>query len=227
MTLPLQSTRFLVAPIVMALCLLTIGCGDVAGPQYQGEPLMTLQGSLTSSGASAPLEVALAWQTPRAVSGVGDQFSCEPSPTTRVKVEGSFPAAFRLDVYQPPPAESLIGRGAIKASARIVAVDSKNSVYGAAQTQAATGVTYFLAYFDAVVSETEAQAASYSGSRTKGYHLVFDDLQSGSRVTREAAASDQLLIQIGAAVAANQDCGIGVGHTEPVDGGSAGTPDMP
>ena len=40
----------------------------------------------------------------------GEQFACEPSPTTRVKVTGSFPAAFRLDVYQPPPRLGLAGQ---------------------------------------------------------------------------------------------------------------------
>jgi len=44
MTPSLQSPRFLVAPLVVALGLLNLACGNLAGPHYQGEPMVTLRG---------------------------------------------------------------------------------------------------------------------------------------------------------------------------------------
>jgi hypothetical protein len=79
---------------LMAIVLL--GCDPIADDAYQGEPIGTLRGQITSDLESTPpAEVILAWINWRTDPGtvVG----------TRVPVEGTFPLGFTMTLYVPPP----------------------------------------------------------------------------------------------------------------------------
>jgi hypothetical protein len=93
--------RMMVASAGAVLGLL--GCGDgQAGPDYQGDPLMSLKGVVTSSDAALSAEhvPALMFPAPWAelVAGGGTVHFVQG------EVEGMFPTAFTLRVYDGPPA---------------------------------------------------------------------------------------------------------------------------
>jgi hypothetical protein len=85
-------------PIISALALLALGaCQAQATSEYLGQPLITLNGQIVSSGALPPLEAAMLWQQ-------------GPPPTaddlelaTLAPVQTGFPATFTLHLYLPPP----------------------------------------------------------------------------------------------------------------------------
>src|ERR1700682_6761177 len=81
----------------LALAALLYACDPQADTGYLGEPLMTLQGHVTSSGPMPSLEAAMLWQRGDPPS-TGDQ-----ELATRAPVEAAFPARFILRLYQPPP----------------------------------------------------------------------------------------------------------------------------
>ncbi len=81
----------------IALAALLCACDPQADTGYLGEPLMTLQGHVTSSGPMPSLEAAMLWQRGDPPS-TGDQ-----ELATRAPVEAGFPARFTLHLYQPPP----------------------------------------------------------------------------------------------------------------------------
>jgi hypothetical protein len=76
------------------------GCDAMSHPDYHGEPLATLQGQVTvkdSSYQPPETEVVLMWlKTGNAVDDIN-------LIAEKVAVKGVFPAAFQLDLYQPPP----------------------------------------------------------------------------------------------------------------------------
>jgi len=81
----------------LALAALLWACDPQADTGYLGEPLMTFQGHVTSSGPMPSLEAAMLWQRGEPPSS-GDQ-----ELATRAPVEAGFPARFTLHLYQPPP----------------------------------------------------------------------------------------------------------------------------
>jgi hypothetical protein len=91
--------------------LLTLGSSmvlcacPVANPDYPGEPLLTLNGSVQAAleEEAAQLQdphVSLVWLL------AGAERSVVGSIATSVAVDGSFPADFELNVYVPPPPEA-------------------------------------------------------------------------------------------------------------------------
>src|SRR5438067_1768327 len=83
---------------LLAVGVLCCACDAQADASYLGEPLVTLQGHVTSSGPVPPLEAAMLWQR-GAPPSTNDQ-----ELATRAPVETGFPARFTLHLYQPPPA---------------------------------------------------------------------------------------------------------------------------
>jgi hypothetical protein len=71
------------------------GCSSQAGPDYSGEPLLTLKGSVVAgesqSGAFPPANAAVLWYGARALVGAS------------IPVEGTFPSSFTLSLHWPPP----------------------------------------------------------------------------------------------------------------------------
>jgi hypothetical protein len=93
--------RMIVASAGAVLGLL--GCGDgQAGPDYQGDPLMSLKGVVTSSEAALTAEQVPALMFPaplvELIAGGGTVHF------VKGEVEGMFPSAFTLRVYDAPPA---------------------------------------------------------------------------------------------------------------------------
>ena len=89
-----RSLAFALAALLPALG----ACDPQAPPEYLGEPLITLEGQVVSSGPLPPLEAAMLWQRGPPPS-TGDQ-----DLATRAPVQGGFPARFVAHLYQPPPA---------------------------------------------------------------------------------------------------------------------------
>ena len=67
-----------------------VACDAQTDPGYQGEPLVTLQGRVESSGVLPPLEAAMLWQR-GPPPGTNDQ-----ELATRAPVTSGFPATFTL-----------------------------------------------------------------------------------------------------------------------------------
>jgi hypothetical protein len=79
------------------LALVLVSCDPQADPSYPGEPLITLQGQVTSGGPLPALEAAMLWQRGDPPS-TGDQ-----DLATRAPVQTGFPATFTVHLYHPPP----------------------------------------------------------------------------------------------------------------------------
>jgi hypothetical protein len=91
---------------------LLAGCGDAqVSPNYRGEPLLKIQGTVTRTDGS-PVEESLVpaiawWQEKGAITPPGGAW--EPSQDLSswalhdVGVLGHFPAEFTMSVYEPPP----------------------------------------------------------------------------------------------------------------------------
>ena len=80
------------------LILVLASCDPQADSGYPGEPLVTLQGQVISTGALPPLEAAMLWQRGPPPS------TDEQDLATRAPVQTGFPATFTVHLYQPPPA---------------------------------------------------------------------------------------------------------------------------
>ncbi len=79
------------------LVLVIASCDPQADSAYQGEPLVTLQGYVSSTNGQT-LEAAMLWQRGPPPS------TNEVDLATRAPVQTGFPATFTLHLYQPPPA---------------------------------------------------------------------------------------------------------------------------
>lgn len=83
----------------LAVPFLVLGCDSQVAPDYPGEPLVTLQGQVTST-STVPLpalEVGLLWQRGPPPSTDDEQLA------TQASVQGEFPAKFLLRLYHPAP----------------------------------------------------------------------------------------------------------------------------
>ena len=81
-----------------SLAAVLAACDPQASSDYQGEPLITLEGQVVSTGALPPLEAAMLWQRGPPPSTDDQELA------TRAPVQGGFPARFVARLYQPPPA---------------------------------------------------------------------------------------------------------------------------
>jgi len=84
--------------LLLPLAALAFSCDPQAEATYQGEPLITLQGQVTSSSQLPPLDAAMLWQRGPPPSSTDQELA------TRAPVQSGFPARFTLHLYQPPPA---------------------------------------------------------------------------------------------------------------------------
>jgi hypothetical protein len=80
-------------------CLGGAGCDSQVAPDYPGEPLVSLDGQVTSTSTVPlpPVEVALLWQRGPPPSTDDEQLASEAA------VQGEFPAQFVLHLYHPAP----------------------------------------------------------------------------------------------------------------------------
>ena len=76
--------------------LVMAGCEAQVGPEYAGEPLMSVKGKVVLAGENAAeVTPVIAFSTPTGYAVVN------------AEVSGEFPAEFRLDVVEPPPQDAL------------------------------------------------------------------------------------------------------------------------
>ncbi|AUX46979.1 hypothetical protein SOCE26_084890 [Sorangium cellulosum] len=87
----------------LALPILLAACDAQVGSDYPGEPLLTVQGTIVNEldePPAGPVDAVLVWNTQ------GGESDKENFPV-RATVTGSFPSAFTLSMYAPPPEEAL------------------------------------------------------------------------------------------------------------------------
>lgn len=92
-------------PALLASLLPLGACDPLTGPDYPGEPMLTLSGEVSSAleAGEAPdgIRVAIVWVAGEASGG---KFPVADS----AEVSGEFPASFTLNVYHPPEEPSLL-----------------------------------------------------------------------------------------------------------------------
>lgn len=85
-----------------ALASALLGCSAQVDGEYQGEPLATIRGTVTSTRgaleADQPVVAAVLWYVQTPADQIEPKFVGD-----RVSVRGSFPANFTLDIFNPPP----------------------------------------------------------------------------------------------------------------------------
>lgn len=214
----METYRFLLASFA-----LTAGCASQAGPDYEGESLLHVEGNIVNQGSVAPANVAvvLDWVTNAAAS---------PPLVwgTEAKVQGDFPAAFTLDLFTPPPTDLVfdwlgsttpIGHAGIY----VVQVDDHDEPVATLGKSPDHEILY-------VPSDVPADSpiGAFYGPLTAGYHVMIDSWQpsaedlaqciatlessgcaattaqqqcamTGPQVSREANSDDKVAIVLGGA----------------------------
>jgi hypothetical protein len=167
------------------------GCGALADSQYQGEPLMQIEGSIVSAASSLPeMEVALLWDVDQITLGC-DHIT---DSVARVATEGSFPAAFRLVITQPPPAIAFSPSFPF-AKADIVALDKENRIRGYATTPGK--VVYKVLYAQQDIPPTSDGSGWLGGTGLKaGYQMGTWTIPSDSPNAFFALAKEGENVQI-------------------------------
>jgi hypothetical protein len=164
-------------------CVLLVGgsiaCSSQVEPDYRGEPLAVMNGTVTSLSNTAygPVEAAVLWPVDRGM---------EEGPfleAVRVSVGSSFPTDFRIELLEPPPTDSnddswpyvqqgLVaairpGSGPLVEDENIVGVALDVGVAYVPQPSAATHPDWR----DEWQAEIEYRAQALGVPTTPGYHL--------------------------------------------------------
>lgn len=143
------------------------GCDPLAGSDYVGQPMFTLQGTFASK-ANAPASpvggVALLWQDTRGAGGPG-------VAATAVPVSIEFPAAFDVSVPAPPPGAARFVLGAGEPQLAEAYVYVVGDVAAPRQTPRGTDREHVLVWASADVSEGTLAAGYLGGAIAAGYHL--------------------------------------------------------
>jgi hypothetical protein len=106
-----------VARLLLGLAALaSAACEAQVRPDYRGEPLATIEGQVVTEAGTdetVPLAAAIVWY-----AGIGPDNSSDNYHVGVIRVRGvqaavtgAFPAAFRLDLYDPPPSDALSSAG--------------------------------------------------------------------------------------------------------------------
>jgi hypothetical protein len=161
-------------------------CDAQVDPDYPGEPIASLVGTVTNEmqvRKPTNAEVALVWLN---TAGSPDRYFGE-----RAAVNSQFPADFTLDVYAPPPAEALndYTHGAVRPQesrvgvAYIAAVDAQIfALYGDRLTDAEDGMleqltlggaeNHMLVYVEKDVQPNTHAETLLGGQLAAGYHVM-------------------------------------------------------
>ena len=155
--------------ILLALPILP-ACDDNVDADYKGEPLVSLRGEVLMPADDATpagdLEVVLAWQH---FASDGDYVIVE-----KVEVGGSFPAAFDLDVYNPPPEATFNHAGEGEASVAVGIIVAVPTGTDTVDEGAIEGVVegHVLVYAPADTGGDAELSAFLGGPLTAGFHLL-------------------------------------------------------
>lgn len=145
-------------------------CDDNVDAEYKGERLLSLSGKvLAPANDAAPtgdLKVVLVWQR---FATDGDWFTMETAD-----VGSSFPAAFDLDVYNPPSEAALNhfeeGDPGV-AIALVLAAPAELAEFGEEQVKGAVE-DHVLAYAPADIAGDTPLGGFLGGPMTAGFHLL-------------------------------------------------------
>jgi hypothetical protein len=178
------------APVVLSsltLVLTLAACDAQNDGQYNGEPLLTLTGTVESHATTVPagVDLVVAYLVPPAdpddsfcLFDAAAAFDAGQTPDLdcrftnlapeRVEVTGQFPAAFQFTLNQPPPAGALVDTASGKAAmAEIFAV--RRGSAGDLRLGDLVGYSrYFLAYTDAAVDAAKVCRQAQNGDLTCG-----------------------------------------------------------
>ena len=160
-------------PLVLPLA----ACASQVDGNYHGQPLAKLAGMVSTEKVPAPsvAEINLLWahineQSPYADTSI-DRIGGES-----VDVQGSFPAAFQLAMYEPPPdnAMSTLDGGAPFAIGYVFAVNPGIDWSNKDNYQAnilGWDPQHLLAYFPQDVTAGDTLSYVFAGTPTAGTHL--------------------------------------------------------
>jgi len=130
---------------ILAASVLVAGmsaCDGQAAPDYRGEPLAQLGGTIStapSTVAPADLTAGLSWEAPLKSPGSATANECGGKPIVtipgpdpvEVPVTGAFPARFTLPIFSPPPSNMIDQTGIARAKV-VVFQKGTAQVWGAA-----------------------------------------------------------------------------------------------
>jgi hypothetical protein len=179
---------------------LVLGCDAQTDASYVGDPLVTLQGRVESSGELPPLEAAMLWQLGPPPSLTDQELA------TRAPVQSGFPATFTLRLYRPPPAEAsrMLAPGEVSwARANAAAVP-----YGVAASQVgalspATNPSYavdsahWVMHLEQAVPPNSLTEWWVGGPLGAGYHLMRVTTLTGCLTSAEMEACVAELVRRG------------------------------
>jgi len=144
--------------------LLATACDSLAGPDYVGEPLITLTGTFapTSAPPASVGGIALLWQDAEGSGGPGKAIVAVP-----VSIE--FPTTFAVQVPTPPPDDVTFaftdGVPLAECYVYVVADDTDTRQF------LGTDRTHALVWAAGDVADGTPAAAYLGGAVTAGYHL--------------------------------------------------------
>lgn len=189
------STRALLLPLS---ALLLAACDAQVEPDYPGEPLATVHGTVVKADDSAlgDIDAALVW------------VNLATNPDTligaRTDVEGAFPASFTLSLYEPPPAGALMDLptlvGPDESRFGLAYIGALPAGVDAASTDDLVGVSegYLVVYVESDSKPGTQTEEFFGGPVSAGYHLMTASEGTPERLAEreacfEAAESDGML----------------------------------
>ena len=170
-----------------ALSIALGACQGQADPQYKGEKLASISGTIESSSTNLPSTLVAGlqwhWASPDnlalTVTYEGRCFTvvhAQPDDLlTTVPVQGDFPSKFTLDVFSPPPADALDASGSnVVATAQIVVFDTATKqVWGS--TEGGESLVYYPNGYTpqpGKMSFCGCDTSQYDTQLSAGYHLM-------------------------------------------------------
>lgn len=207
-----QSARLPAASL--ALALVALGCDAQVGPDYEGEPLASIRGSIVREASSdaRKVEARLLWLSPDFVLGTG------------AAVRGEFPASFEMRLFAPPPDEAildfdvLVGPGGGRVGTAVVAATPPGTTGLDERELEGVAEEYVLAYAPEPVRAGSAAASWVGGTLPAGYSLL-----RVVRATEEERLAFEACVEAAETHEEFQACGNVKDRLVPADGGFAET----
>ncbi|WP_437673194.1 hypothetical protein [Sorangium sp. So ce131] len=156
----------------LALPILLAACDGQADSDYAGEPLLTLQGTIVNEldePPAGPVDAVLVWNIQGSESGA------ENFPV-RATVTGSFPAAFTLSMYTPPPENALndLSEGGLVDARVGIATIEAAPHEGEAGEGSSLGIDegHVIVYVESDMDEDGFWSNFFGGPLAPGFHVM-------------------------------------------------------
>lgn len=196
---------------ILAVGVLVAGisaCAGQAAPDYRGEPLAQLGGTISTAPSTvAPTDLAagLSWEAPLKSPGSAMANECGGKPIVtvpgpdpvEVPVTGAFPARFSLQIFSPPPTDMIDENGIARAKV-VVFQKSTAQVWGAAtpDTELAYVAPGFKPGTVPLIPCSDWTASDYweNNAHAPGYYLLqaTKDCQLATMATGPGVSSKRL-----------------------------------